>query len=65
MTVELVMRAARDEHDRLDGTVRRAGTAEVHRFSGTLELLRVLELLVPAGRDPRPEEEDGWTVESS
>jgi hypothetical protein len=64
MTVDLEIRASRDLHDRLDGTVRRAGAAEAHGFSGTLELLRVLELLVPTGRDPEPEE-DTWTDASS
>jgi hypothetical protein len=61
MTVDLLIRASRDEHDRLDGSVRRAGATEVHGFSGTLELLRVLELLVPTGGDPRQEEESRWT----
>jgi hypothetical protein len=65
MTVDLLIRASRDEHDRLDGTVRQAGATEAHAFSGTLELLRVLELLVPTGGAPRREEEARWTDGSS
>lgn len=47
MSVELIIRAARDRDNRLTGTVRVADAPEAQRFSGTLELLRVFETLVP------------------
>ena len=47
MAVELVMRVARSEDNRLSGTVRVTGGADVRQFSGTLELMRVFEELVP------------------
>ncbi len=51
MTVELIMQVSRSEDDRLTGTVRRDDDADAHRFSGTLELMRVFEDLVPADAD--------------
>ena len=47
VTVELVLQVTRDEHNRLIGSVR-AGADDVRTFSGTLELMRVFEELVPA-----------------
>jgi hypothetical protein len=47
VSVELIIRAARDRDNRLTGTVRVADAPEAQRFSGTLELLRVFETLVP------------------
>jgi hypothetical protein len=62
--VELVMRVSRDDDNRLGGTVRSADAQEALSFSGTLELMRVFEELVPvdpvaaaaqpAGHDSRP-----------
>jgi hypothetical protein len=48
MTVELIMQVSRGEGDRLIGTVRRGNDADARGFSGTLELVRVFEELVPA-----------------
>jgi hypothetical protein len=53
--VELVMRVSRGQDNRLTGTVRAARDADAREFSGTLELMRVFEELVPierAGRQP-------------
>ncbi len=50
MEVELVMRVSRGEDDRLSGNVRR-GHGDGRDFSGTLELMRVFEELVPVDRD--------------
>jgi hypothetical protein len=50
MTVELVMQVSRGDDDRLSGTVRLRGAADTHVFSGTLELMRVFEDLVPRDR---------------
>ncbi len=47
MAVELVMQVSRGEDDRLSGTVRLAKGADPRGFSGTLELMRVFEELVP------------------
>lgn len=47
MSVELVMQVSRGDDDRLTGTVRATRTAAVREFSGTLELMRVFEELVP------------------
>jgi hypothetical protein len=47
VTVDLVMRVSRGEDDRLSGTVRVRDAADTHDFSGTLELMRVFEELVP------------------
>jgi hypothetical protein len=38
----------RGEDGRLSGTVSARDDAEIHSFSGTLELMRVFEELVPA-----------------
>jgi hypothetical protein len=57
--VELVMRVSRGEDNRLTGTVRAARDADPREFSGTLELMRVFEELVPierAGRQPETSE---------
>ena len=54
MTVELAMEVARARNGRLSGTLRVEHEAAPHRFSGTLELMRVLEDLVPAGEDDAP-----------
>ncbi len=47
MTVNLLLHVSRSEDNRLSGTVRSGNEAEVHPFSGTLELMRVFEELVP------------------
>ena len=54
MTVELAMEVARARNGRLSGTLRLEHETAPHRFSGTLELMRVLEDLVPAGEDEIP-----------
>jgi hypothetical protein len=48
VTVELVLQVERDEQNRLNGSVRVGSESRVHPFSGTLELMRVFEELVPA-----------------
>jgi hypothetical protein len=48
VAVELVMQVRRGEGDRLIGNVRLAQGADAREFSGTLELMRVFEELVPA-----------------
>jgi len=52
VAVDLVMRVSRGEDDRLSGTVRVAQDADCRDFSGTLELMRVFEELVPTDRTP-------------
>jgi len=47
MSVELVMQVSRGDDDRLSGTVRASSDPAVREFSGTLELMRVFEELVP------------------
>jgi hypothetical protein len=47
VTIELIMQVARSAENRLSGTVRSAKDSEPHHFSGTLELMRVFEDLVP------------------
>ena len=46
MTVRLLMQVARDNDGRLGGQVIPVGSDKMHGFSGTLELLKVLEDLV-------------------
>ena len=41
------MQISRAQDDRLSGTVRRTPSPDPRAFSGTLELMRVLEDLVP------------------
>ena len=52
IAVELVMLVKRGEDDRLSGTVRLAEGGADREFSGTLELMRVFEDLVPPAREP-------------
>ena len=59
MSVELVMRVSRSEDERLSGTVRAADAAVPREFSGTLELLRVFEDLVPIDSDDEEPGERG------
>lgn len=49
MTVDLWLQVSRSADNRLSGTVRREGGHDVRDFSGTLELMRVFEELVPIG----------------
>jgi hypothetical protein len=53
---ELIMQVSRSAEDRLSGTVRLGAEQKVHHFSGTLELMRVFEELVPCAADPAPVE---------
>jgi hypothetical protein len=51
VAVKLLMQVSRGEDSRLTGTVHAADGTDTRRFSGTLELMRVFEELVPvAGR---------------
>lgn len=54
MTVELVMQVARSGDNRLSGTVSLMPDADPRGFSGTLELMRVLEDLVPCDGGAEP-----------
>jgi hypothetical protein len=47
VTIELILQVTRSAENRLSGTVRSGRDPELHRFSGTLELMRVFEDLVP------------------
>ena len=47
MPVALRIDVSRGEDNRLSGTVSTTNDAEVRSFSGTLELMRVFEELVP------------------
>ena len=52
--LELIMQVSRSAENRLSGTVRLREGSEVHHFSGTLELMRVFEDLVPLAPEPAP-----------
>jgi len=52
--LELVMQVSRSTENRLSGTVRLREGSELHHFSGTLELMRVFEDLVPMSPEPAP-----------
>jgi hypothetical protein len=45
--VELILQVSRSAENRLSGSVRSGWDSELHHFSGTLELMRVFEDLVP------------------
>ena len=51
MAVDLHLQVSRSADNRLSGTVRLPDGRDTHAFSGTLELMRVFEELVPLGRD--------------
>lgn len=71
MSVDLLLRVTRGEDNRLSGTVCNSGAGEAHSFSGTLELMRVFEELVPVDRDAQREDRETncerrtWIDESS
>jgi hypothetical protein len=52
VTTELILQVSRSAENRLSGTVRSGRDSELHRFSGTLELMRVFEDLIPFVADP-------------
>ena len=60
MAVTLVLDVSRAEGSRLSGTVRLADDANRRRFSGTLELMRVFEELVPE-MGPDADGDPTWT----
>jgi hypothetical protein len=62
--VDLLLHITRGEDNRLSGTVWTVGGAEAHHFSGTLELMRVFEDLVPIARETNREGRE-WTDETS
>jgi hypothetical protein len=62
--MELLLRVTRGEDNRLSGTVCTTDRAQAHDFSGTLELMRVFEELVPVDRDDAGEEKDVNQVRS-
>jgi hypothetical protein len=59
VAVDLVLQVTRSADDRLSGTVHAISGSEIHRFSGTLELMRVFEELVPAADDALQPAEPG------
>jgi hypothetical protein len=69
VTVELVLHVTRDDDNRLIGSVRAGTESKARTFSGALELMGVLEEVVPevhvaaaADRDkPASSEERSWT----
>jgi hypothetical protein len=66
MAVDLLLQVTRSADDRLSGTVHVIGGSEIHRFSGTPELMRVFEELVPASDDAlQPAEPRGDSHTSS
>lgn len=57
MTIRLLIRVSRGKDGRLGGEVVPVGSDTPHGFSGTLELLKVLEdLVMPDGDDDVPTE---------
>ncbi len=54
MAVDLHLQVTRSEDRRFSGTVHALDQSVVRTFSGTLELMRVLEDLVPAGSTGTP-----------
>jgi hypothetical protein len=52
MPVALRIHVSRGEDNRLSGTISTPDDAEVRNFSGTLELMRVFEELVPVEAMP-------------
>lgn len=59
MAVDLLLQVTRGADERLSGTVRAIGGSEAHDFSGTLELMKVFEELVPASDDTLQSAEAG------
>lgn len=59
MTVDLLLRITRSADNRLSGTVRATSGPDVRDFSGTLELMRAFEELVPVGPDASEPESPG------
>lgn len=59
MAVDLLLQVTRSAANRLSGTVRTVSGSETRRFSGTLELMRVFEELVPASDDALQSAEAG------
>ncbi len=51
MAVDLHLQVSRSADNRLSGTVCLPDGRDAHAFSGTLELMRVFEELVPPGVD--------------
>jgi len=51
LAVDLHLQVSRSADNRLSGTVRLPDGNHAHAFSGTLELMRVFEELVPPGLD--------------
>ena len=65
VTIELILQVSRSVENRLSGTVRSCKDAEPHHFSGTLELMRVFEDLVPQVPQPVRQAHAGWSQASS
>jgi hypothetical protein len=56
VTVRLLIQVSRDDEGRLGGQVVPVGSDTMHGFSGTLELLKVLEDLVLPDNNDVPKE---------
>ena len=61
--MDLHLQVERGEDNRLSGTVRVRDASEAREFSGTLELMRAFEELVPVpGSAPELESDDGSQI---
>lgn len=58
--MDLLLQVTRGEDNHLSGTVRAMSGSAVHTFSGTLELMRAFEELVPVQTAPADAGGAGW-----
>jgi hypothetical protein len=60
VAVDLLLQVTRGADNRLSGTVRSVSGSEAHTFSGTLELMRAFEELVPVQPTAADSGGPGW-----
>lgn len=63
VTVNLRLQVSRSADNRLSGTVEMTGGSDARAFSGTLELMRVFEELVPAAIEEHTHTDTGAPVQ--
>ena len=63
VTVNLLLQVSRSADNRLSGTVQMTGGSDARAFSGTLELMRVFEELVPATTEEHTHTDTGASVQ--
>ena len=63
VTVNLRLQVSRSADNRLSGTVEMTGGSDARAFSGTLELMRVFEELVPAAIEEHTHTDTGASVQ--